>query len=108
MPGERKLCVRREDAYAMVGGSGDRFDYESGLREVELLRDHLHRLVVEPGRLAKNREGGASERAVREDVNKPVVVAGHLRATDERTSFMKASKTGSLSFGPGAPSGWYW
>src|SRR5439155_9098326 len=35
-------------------------------------------------------------------------VAPHLRATDDRTSFMNRSKTASLSFGPGAPSGWYW
>jgi hypothetical protein len=32
----------------------------------------------------------------------------HRRATASRTSRRKSSKAGSLSRGPGAPSGWYW
>src|SRR5712692_6009890 len=109
MAGEGQLRIGREDPHAMVGRRRRRRrQHEGRLRKVEFLRDRLHRRGVQLPRLAEHRQRIASERLVGEDVDDPVVVAGHLRATADRTSSKKASKTGSLSFGPGAPSGWYW
>jgi hypothetical protein len=107
MPGEWKFRVRREDADAVIGRVGAGPQDECGLREVQLLRDRLHGLGIQRTRLAKHREGVAAERLIGEDIDGAVLVAGHLRATASRTSSMNASNAGSLSFGPGAPSGWY-
>ena len=78
------------------------------LREGQLARDALHGLVCDAAAIPEHRQLVSPEGVIGEYVEQPILVSGHARqAADERTSSMNASNTGSLSRGPGAPSGWY-
>jgi len=85
-----------------------RREHERRLGKVELRRRDLHGSVGDAPAIAEDRELVATELPVGEDVDERVVVTRHdRRATASRTSSMNRSNTGSLSRGPGAPSGWY-
>src|SRR5207244_1099778 len=108
MSGERKLARGREDPQPVIA-TLLRGHHERGLRQVQLLRRGLHRAIVDRAAVAEHRELVAAELPVGEHVDERVLVTGHARrATASRTSSMNRSNTGSLSRGPGAPSGWYW
>src|SRR5439155_22404051 len=104
---ERKLVGWREDLLEMDSFLRPRRQDERRLREVQLLCDRLHRARVDAATVAEHREGIARERTIGEDVDDRVL-ALHFRLTASRIVSMNVSKTGSLSRGPGAPSGWYW
>ena len=76
MPGERKLGPGREDADPDRAALLRRQD-EGRLREADLERERLHRLLVDRPRVREDGELVPLERAVGEDVGDDVAQAGH-------------------------------
>src|SRR5439155_11952930 len=104
--GKRTLAREIEDAKTLVTVVRHKKD-EYRHEKVHILRDRLHRALWDTAGVAKYRELVPAELLVAEHVEQRVLVARHRRSTALRTSSRKASNTGSLSRGPGAPSGWY-
>ena len=77
MPGERQLGRRREDPDPDVGVVGPCREAEDGLRERHLLRERLHRGVVEVARVGEHGELVPLERRVGEDVCDDVAELAH-------------------------------
>ena len=81
MPGERQLGRRREDPDPDVGVVGAGGRHEHRLRERHLLRERLHRRVVEIARVGEHRELVPLERRVGEDVGDDVAELCAYRPT---------------------------
>ena len=98
MPGERKLVPRREDPDANVGLAFRR-KHEDRLREADLERDPLHRVVVEPSGVGEHGELVAGQRHVREDVREDEPVRRQGRTSSSPIWIPRSSS--SISKRPG-------
>ena len=83
MAGERELDGRREDPDAHVGVVVRRREDEHRFGQVRLLRERLHRQLVEVARVGEHGELVAGERHVGEDVADDVAEAAHGRDLDD-------------------------
>ena len=78
MTGKRELGERREDADPRVPARLGR-QHKGHLREVDLARERLHRLVGDPATVGEDGELISLERCIGEDVADDVPVVGHCR-----------------------------
>ena len=80
MAGERYFDLGREDAQAPSVSRIRGRCHEDRLREVELARDLLHTLAVEPAGVGKHRQLIAAERPVGENVTSVEAVTHSLKS----------------------------
>ena len=78
MTGKRELGERREDADPRVPARLGR-EHKGHLREVDLARERLHRLVGDPATVGEDGELISLEGRIGEDVADDVPVVGHCR-----------------------------